>query len=177
MNENEKRVYPDNVADLLNLILSVGSDYDGCRSSEALMNLVDELLSIARKAKQCLYSDNIFPKSENDDECVLEYISRQDVLDALAENHKSLMDDPELSAKTKWREALCYHRVVKSIEAVPMQNVIEMKTGYWELCGTFDDFARCSCCKTKKYPIEQAQELSYCPDCGAAMIPFGEFNL
>ena len=43
----------------------------------------------------------------------------------------------------------------------------ERKKGKWEVCGTFDDFLRCSCCGYKKPWNEDI--FNYCPNCGAEM--------
>lgn len=46
---------------------AIGCDYDGCHSAEDLKKLIDELVDMAQKARQCLYEDKIF---EDEDESV-----------------------------------------------------------------------------------------------------------
>lgn len=46
-----------------------------------------------------------------------------------------------------------------------------VKHGYWEVCGIFDDFVRCSKCHEHKMPMSMTADydFSYCPHCGAKM--------
>ena len=53
------------------------------------------------------------------------------------------------------------------INAAPTADVVEVRHGYWAVCGTFDDFLTCSVCKSNKYPI--GYDFKYCPECGAKM--------
>ena len=43
---------------------AIGCDYDGCHSAEDLKELIDELVNMAQKARQCLYDGKIFEDEE-----------------------------------------------------------------------------------------------------------------
>ena len=43
---------------------AIGLDYDGCNSVESLKELVDELVEIALKARDCLHDGKIFEDKE-----------------------------------------------------------------------------------------------------------------
>lgn len=47
----------------------------------------------------------------------------------------------------------------------------EVKHGYWETCGMFDDFVRCSVCKEHKMPMSMLSDYKFngCPNCLARM--------
>ena len=51
---------PDNTDEWLELIWDVGYNYDGYTTAEGLKSLVDELLDMAQKARECLYEGKIF---------------------------------------------------------------------------------------------------------------------
>lgn len=62
----------DCVDEYLYNIWAIGVDYDGCQSEESLKNLVDELVDMAKKARECLWQNKLFgdygsPKSEHSD--------------------------------------------------------------------------------------------------------------
>lgn len=57
-------------------------------------------------------------------------------------------------------------KTIKEIALHPA-NVVERKRGKWEVCGTFDDFLKCTCCGYKKPWNEDI--FNFCPDCGADM--------
>lgn len=42
---------------------------------------------------------------------------------------------------------------------------------HWEVCGTFDDFVRCSKCHEHMMPMSMLcdYKFNYCPNCGAEM--------
>ncbi len=83
---------------------------------------------------------------------------------------------PEV-AKVRYTEGFndAIMRVRSMIHSAPAADVVEVKHGYWIVCGTFDDFLKCSLCESDKYPIMQAINHKYCPDCGAKMD--GERNI
>ncbi len=45
-------------------IWAIGLDYDGCNTVESLQGLVDELVEMALKARECLYDGKIFEDKE-----------------------------------------------------------------------------------------------------------------
>jgi hypothetical protein len=51
---------PDCVDEWLWLIWAIGVDYDGCRTEESLKGLIDELIDIANKARECLWENKLF---------------------------------------------------------------------------------------------------------------------
>ena len=53
---------------------AIGADYDGCHNAEDLKKLIDELVDMAQKARQCLYDGKIFCDEEDD------YKSREEAL-------------------------------------------------------------------------------------------------
>ena len=46
-------------------IWAIGVDYDGCHSAEDLKKLIDELVKMSNKARECLYDGKIF-EDENE---------------------------------------------------------------------------------------------------------------
>ena len=63
---------PDCVDEYLYDIWAIGVDYDGCQSEESLKKLIDELVNMAKKARECLWQNKLFgdygsPKSEHSD--------------------------------------------------------------------------------------------------------------
>ena len=51
---------PDSVDEYLWEIWAIGYDYDGCRTEESLKRLVDELVDMSQKARQCLWENKLF---------------------------------------------------------------------------------------------------------------------
>ena len=49
-------------------IWAIGCDYDGCHSVEELKGLVDELVDMANKARECLWSGELFGVYGNPDD-------------------------------------------------------------------------------------------------------------
>lgn len=49
----------------------------------------------------------------------------------------------------------------------PTADVVKRERGKWEVCGTFDDFLKCSCCGYRKPWNEEV--FNFCPSCGAEM--------
>lgn len=65
MDENGmKCCAPDCAEEWLDLIWQVGLDYDGYHSSKDLKELIDELVGMAKSAKECLYEGKIFSREE-----------------------------------------------------------------------------------------------------------------
>ena len=56
---------PDSADEWLFQLWAVGLDYDGCRSAEELRGLVDELVEMSIKARDCLYDGKIFKDEES----------------------------------------------------------------------------------------------------------------
>ena len=54
---------PDSVDAWLREIWAVGADYDGCYSINSLKELIDELVAMSQKARECLREGKLF--SEN----------------------------------------------------------------------------------------------------------------
>ena len=57
--------------------------------------------------------------------------------------------------------------LLEYIDQMPEPDVVERTRGKWEVCGTFDDFLKCSCCGYKKPWNEEV--FNFCPSCGAEM--------
>ena len=55
---------PDCVDEWLNLIWSIGFDYDGCHKAEDLKELIDQLVDMSKKARKCLYEGKLFTDKE-----------------------------------------------------------------------------------------------------------------
>lgn len=56
-----RMIEPNTVAEYLFMIWAIGYDYDGCSSEQSLKELIDEIVSYANKASDCLYEGRIFP--------------------------------------------------------------------------------------------------------------------
>lgn len=55
---------PNSADEWMELIWDVGCDYDGCNSVESLKGLVDELVEMSQKARECLMDGKIFYNEE-----------------------------------------------------------------------------------------------------------------
>ena len=55
---------PNCTEEWLELIWAIGADYDGCHTAESLKGLVDELIEMTQKARQCLYDNKVFIDEE-----------------------------------------------------------------------------------------------------------------
>lgn len=55
-----KMCEPDCVDEWLFDIWAIGCDYDGCHTAKDLKKLVDELVSMANKARECLWERRLF---------------------------------------------------------------------------------------------------------------------
>lgn len=51
---------PDCVDEWLFDIWAIGCDYDGCRTADEFKRLVDELVDMANKARECLWENKLF---------------------------------------------------------------------------------------------------------------------
>lgn len=51
---------PDCVDEWLFDIWAIGYDYDGCYTAEELKKLIDELVDMANKARECLWENKLF---------------------------------------------------------------------------------------------------------------------
>ena len=60
---------PDCCDEWLGMIWAIGVDYDGMDGSiDSMKELVDELMEMAQKARDCLHQGLLFPKEDNDEE-------------------------------------------------------------------------------------------------------------
>ena len=80
---------PDSADEWLWLIWAIGLDYDGCNTVESLKGLVDELVDMSKKARECLHDGKLF---EDKEESARSY-------EAAQEERKRYED-----AKTVWDE-------------------------------------------------------------------------
>ena len=55
-----KRCENDCVDEWLFDIWAIGCDYDGCGTVEGFKNLVDELVEMSKKARECLWKNQLF---------------------------------------------------------------------------------------------------------------------
>ena len=55
-----KMCEPDCVDEWLWDIWAIGVDYDGCHNVEDLKKLIDELVDMANKARECLWTNKLF---------------------------------------------------------------------------------------------------------------------
>ena len=55
---------PNCADEWLELLWDIGVGYDGCNTVESLKGLVDELLEMSTKARECLYDGKIFKDNE-----------------------------------------------------------------------------------------------------------------
>jgi hypothetical protein len=62
---------PDSADEWLELLWQIGVDYDGCNTVESLKGLVDELIDISTKARECLYNGNLFENREESEKSLL----------------------------------------------------------------------------------------------------------
>ena len=58
--------------------------------------------------------------------------------------------------------------ILNECDALYNANYRKQSEGEWILCGTFDDFFKCSCCGYDR-PWQTAIEHKFCPNCGAKM--------
>jgi len=55
-----ERAEPDCVDEWLFDIWAIGCDYDGCHNVEDLKKLIDELVGMSIKARECLWDNQLF---------------------------------------------------------------------------------------------------------------------
>lgn len=55
-----KMCEPDCTDEWLFNIWAIGVDYDGCHKAEDLKKLIDELIDMANKARECLWTNKLF---------------------------------------------------------------------------------------------------------------------
>lgn len=59
--ENDVKVgEPDCVDEWLFDIWAIGFDYDGCTTTDELKKLIDELVEMSKKARECLWGGQLF---------------------------------------------------------------------------------------------------------------------
>ena len=63
-----KMCVPDCVDEHLFNIWAIGFDYDGCESATELKSLIDELVGLAEKARECLWEGKLFGIHGNPEE-------------------------------------------------------------------------------------------------------------
>lgn len=76
--------------------------------------------------------------------------------------------EKECDGKTNGFATFCFKLFANVLSKVPTADVEEVRHGKWIVCGTFDDFLKCSECGAK-YPAETAIEFKGCPICRAKM--------
>ena len=79
INEFGTSYAPDCVDEYLYDIWAIGYDYDGCNTVESLKELIDELVSYAAKARECLWEGELFGafgKPEKKEYCVAGEVER-----------------------------------------------------------------------------------------------------
>lgn len=57
---------PNCTEEYLDLIYDISVDYDGCNTVESLKELIDEMVDLTKKAKQCLKQGKIKADKEAD---------------------------------------------------------------------------------------------------------------
>jgi hypothetical protein len=62
---------PDSADEWLELLWQIGVDYDGCNTVESLKGLVDELIDISTKARECLHNGNLFENRTESEKSLL----------------------------------------------------------------------------------------------------------
>ena len=55
------------------------------------------------------------------------YIDREELMDALEEQHYYVMQDPEISKKMKWYEAVLFGKVKDILDRMPAADVVEVR--------------------------------------------------
>ena len=91
----------------------------------------------------------------------------------LKERHENIMQDPEVSKRMKWCEAVHYGATTAIIEKMPTVEASPVVHGLWIDMG---DFQSCSICKATRLkeigtPYGKATwvKTKFCSDCGAKM--------
>lgn len=97
-------------------------------------------------------------------------IDANDFLAELKERHENIMQDPEVSKRMKWCEAVHYGATTAIIEKMPTIEAAPVVHGRWIYCY---GYYQCSLCGSE---MGTRDGWSYCPNCGAKMdggIPDG----
>lgn len=84
----------------------------------------------------------------------------------LKERHENIMQDPEVSKRMKWCEAVHYGATTAIIEKMPTIEATPVVHGHMEKiepCRIAVDRQCCSC------GTPMGREDNYCPNCGAKM--------
>lgn len=68
---------PSSADEWMELIRDIGFDYDGCNSVESLKELVDELVEMSQKARECLRNGKIFYNEEEEEKSREEAIAEK----------------------------------------------------------------------------------------------------
>ena len=69
---------PDSADEWLELLWQIGIGYDGCNTVDSLQGLVDELMEISTKARECLYDGKIFKNKEESEISLIEAYAERD---------------------------------------------------------------------------------------------------
>ena len=94
-------------------------------------------------------------------------IDVNDFLAKLKERHEYIMQDPELSKRMKWCEAVHYGETTEIIEKMPTIEATPVVHGRWMLEGSGHTHY---CDRCHDYYTTDADSLYFCPRCGAKMI-------
>ena len=63
--ETKLSVYePDNTYEWLTLIRAISLDYNGCNTVESLKELVDDIVDMSARARECLRKNRLFPSED-----------------------------------------------------------------------------------------------------------------
>ena len=57
---------------------------------------------------------------------IANYINRDDLIWSLKEQHDDIMMNPDIGSPMKWREAICFHRILEVLQEAPTLDVVEV---------------------------------------------------
>lgn len=63
---------PDSADEWMELIQDIAYGYDGCNTVESLKELIDEMVDMVGKARECLVDGKIFKDEEESDRSLIE---------------------------------------------------------------------------------------------------------
>lgn len=86
----------------------------------------------------------------------------------LKERHENIMQDPEVSKRMKWCEAVHYGATTAIIEKMPTIEATPVVHGRWIELPSMAPEYQCSECE-QSYEWWEPSEAHYCPSCGAVM--------